>query len=729
MPALAAVRQVEPGAQRGREHGLVRLGEERLSGRDEGDLRHGGKDATKSRLARMPDLFAYAARMDQRCLIAGCGYTGLRLARRLQPRWQVTAAGALGGRGGRHCNAAGIATVPLDLDATAAPGALAKVADGAAIAYLVPPPDSGTSDPRLERFLAAVGPARPTVLLYMSTTGVYGDTGGAAVTEDSPVAPGNDRSQRRVAAESIARGWCEARGVRCVVLRVPGIYGPGRLPLERLQRGEPTLRPEDAGPGNRIHVDDLVTACVAALERPVQRRVQRHRRQPGHHHRVPAAHRGAGRAACPAAGRVRGRGRPHQPGDARLPARVAPRGQPAHARGAGTSSRVTRISTTASPRASPRCRKRGLRRGFGYPWRHAARPSRRCMDSATTSSSSTRTGPSRCPPPRRCAASPTAAPASASTRRWCSSRRAAPAPTSTTASSTPTAPRWSSAATARAASRAWWRAARPCRDRALAMDSPGGLVNARLRPDGLVSVAMGVPDFDPRSLPFDAEQEAPSYRIELPSGPVEFGAVSIGNPHAVIRVRSVRDAPVDTVGPAMENHAALSAPGERRLPRDRGARPRAAARVRARRRRDAGLRHRRLRRGRGRPPARAARRGSPRGRARRHGSSCSGPARASRSGSPARPKRPSKATSRYRTLRGDQHEQATDPRRRTGQRGRGTDRRAPDRAPGVLRAPPRRARAPASCRTSAAAPRSRWWSGRCWCCARSTRRSSRSCAS
>ena len=217
----------------------------------------------------MPSLFAYAARMDQRCLIAGCGYTGLRLARRLQPRWQVTAL-ARSADAAATLNAAGIATAPLDLDATVAPGALAKVADGAAIAYLVPPPDGGTSDPRLERFLAAVGPARPTVLLYMSTTGVYGDTSGAAVTEDSPVAPGNDRSRRRVAAESIARGWCEARGVRSVVLRVPGIYGPGRLPLERLRRGEPTLRPEDAGPGNRIHVDDLVAACVAALERPVQ---------------------------------------------------------------------------------------------------------------------------------------------------------------------------------------------------------------------------------------------------------------------------------------------------------------------------------------------------------------------------------------------------------------------------------------------------------------------------
>ena len=93
------------------------------------------------------------------------------------------------------------------------------------------------------------------------------------------------------------------------------------------------------------------------------------------------------------------------------------------------------------------------------------------------------------------------------------------------------------------------------RDRTLSMDSPGGLVEARLRPDGLVSVAMGVPDFDPRSLPFEADGESASYRIDTAVGPVEFGAVSIGNPHAVIRVRSVRDAPVDSVGPAMENHA------------------------------------------------------------------------------------------------------------------------------------------------------------------------------
>ena len=92
-------------------------------------------------------------------------------------------------------------------------------------------------------------------------------------------------------------------------------------------------------------------------------------------------------------------------------------------------------------------------------------------------------------------------------------------------------------------------------DRSLRMDSPGGIVLARLRQDGLVSVAMGVPDFRPESLPLLAPGPAELYEIETPAGPVELAAVSLGNPHAVIRVRSVDDAAVDTVGPAIENHA------------------------------------------------------------------------------------------------------------------------------------------------------------------------------
>jgi nucleoside-diphosphate-sugar epimerase len=207
--------------------------------------------------------------MNRVCLIAGCGYVGRRLAGRLRHDCRVvalvrsngSAAGLLGD---------GLETIVVDLDAGPAPPALAQAAQGAAIAYLAPPPDTGTTDPRLARFLAALGDARPDVFLYMSTTGVYGDTGGSTVDESSPVAPSNDRSRRRVAAEAAVRAWCDERGVRRVVLRVPGTYGPDRLPLERLARREPALRPEDSGPANRIHVDDLVAACIAAIERPVE---------------------------------------------------------------------------------------------------------------------------------------------------------------------------------------------------------------------------------------------------------------------------------------------------------------------------------------------------------------------------------------------------------------------------------------------------------------------------
>jgi len=86
------------------------------------------------------------------------------------------------------------------------------------------------------------------------------------------------------------------------------------------------------------------------------------------------------------------------------------------------------------------------------------------------------------------------------------------------------------------------------------MDSTGGLVRARLRADGLVSVAMGVPDFRPASLPFEASGEASVYPLAVGEREIEIGAVSIGNPHAVIRVPSVAEAPVDRLGPAIERH-------------------------------------------------------------------------------------------------------------------------------------------------------------------------------
>jgi diaminopimelate epimerase len=89
---------------------------------------------------------------------------------------------------------------------------------------------------------------------------------------------------------------------------------------------------------------------------------------------------------------------------------------------------------------------------------------------------------------------------------------------------------------------------------AITMDSPAGLIHARVQNPEIVSVDMGVPNFDPRSLPFDASSEANVYVLEAGGSEVEFGAVSMGNPHAVLTVASVDAAPVDRLGPALENH-------------------------------------------------------------------------------------------------------------------------------------------------------------------------------
>jgi diaminopimelate epimerase len=90
--------------------------------------------------------------------------------------------------------------------------------------------------------------------------------------------------------------------------------------------------------------------------------------------------------------------------------------------------------------------------------------------------------------------------------------------------------------------------------REFVMGSQGGVVHARVRDDGLVSVDMGVPDFDPRALPMEAAAEAPAYSLNVGGTEVEIGAVSMGNPHAVLLVSDVKTAPVERFGPTIERH-------------------------------------------------------------------------------------------------------------------------------------------------------------------------------
>lgn len=191
--------------------------------------------------------------------IVGCGYTGLRLARRLRGlghpvRGFGTRADSL-----RQIAEAGAESALLDLDRAPSPLEF----DGHLVYYSVPPAPSGDRDDRLEKLLEHMA-GKPRRLIYLSTTGVYGDRGGGIVDEETPPAPESARAVRRLAAENTLREWAEARSVSWCILRVPGIYGPGRLPLERLRRRDPVIDPSEATPTNRIHVEDLVTACVAA---------------------------------------------------------------------------------------------------------------------------------------------------------------------------------------------------------------------------------------------------------------------------------------------------------------------------------------------------------------------------------------------------------------------------------------------------------------------------------
>ncbi len=143
--------------------------------------------------------------------------------------------------------------------------------------HCAPPALSGTRDERTRLLLSVLDSAVPKDLpktsgilprrvVYVSTSGVYGDCGGALVDESRPVNPGTDRARRRCDAEAVLTEWCAARGVALVILRVPGIYAADRLPLERLRKGTPVLRREDDVYTNHIHADDLAAICVRALD-------------------------------------------------------------------------------------------------------------------------------------------------------------------------------------------------------------------------------------------------------------------------------------------------------------------------------------------------------------------------------------------------------------------------------------------------------------------------------
>jgi len=196
-------------------------------------------------------------------LVIGCGDIGERVAGLERSAGRRVTGLIRSEASARRLRAAGIQPLMADLDVSASLRDLPV--KNALIYYFAPPPGKGVTDPRMETFVSILDSSElPKRVVLISTTGVYGDCRGEWVTEDRPPNPQADRAKRRLAAETVLRRWSEKNSVPIVILRVPGIYGRGYLPEERLRARDPVLHEEESPFSNRIHADDLARACFIA---------------------------------------------------------------------------------------------------------------------------------------------------------------------------------------------------------------------------------------------------------------------------------------------------------------------------------------------------------------------------------------------------------------------------------------------------------------------------------
>jgi nucleoside-diphosphate-sugar epimerase len=130
----------------------------------------------------------------------------------------------------------------------------------------IPPNDSGDPALNLHRHDLDAAPDLEW-LCYFSTVGVYGDFGGAWVDESAPTRPVNRRSQQRVEVEQLWRDYAAARGVPLLILRLAGIYGPGRSSFDKLREGTARRIVKEGQVFNRIHVDDIGRITTLAAQR------------------------------------------------------------------------------------------------------------------------------------------------------------------------------------------------------------------------------------------------------------------------------------------------------------------------------------------------------------------------------------------------------------------------------------------------------------------------------
>ncbi len=199
-------------------------------------------------------------------LLLGCGDIGLRIATKLDQT--ETRYGLI--RRAEQIDTLkqyGIEPILWDLDQPAPLCLPAELNDGSVrVFYSIPPDRNSLTDNRIARAIAAFK-TPPANWVYLSTSGVYGDRQGNWVTETSEVSPLTDRAKRRVSAEQQLMYWHQQENTAVVILRVPGIYGPGRLPITKLKNRQPIITPEESPYTNLIHAEDLAIASICAANR------------------------------------------------------------------------------------------------------------------------------------------------------------------------------------------------------------------------------------------------------------------------------------------------------------------------------------------------------------------------------------------------------------------------------------------------------------------------------
>ena len=195
----------------------------------------------------------------ERILIVGAGDIALRTIPQLAGRYRVY---ALVRSPRENLRSLGATPVAGDLDDRKSLVRIGGLAD--AVLHLAPPPAHGNADTRTRNLLASLGP-KTRRIVYISTSGVYGDCNGELVDESRPLHAESGRAQRRADAEAQIRNWARRNCANASILRVPGIYAADRLPLARLD--QPCILNEEDVYTNHIHADDLARICVAALQK------------------------------------------------------------------------------------------------------------------------------------------------------------------------------------------------------------------------------------------------------------------------------------------------------------------------------------------------------------------------------------------------------------------------------------------------------------------------------